>query len=148
MPRGMRPSEDAEHFRKWLDEGVILRDGEGSVEISEDRFSGQDPVWVAIVVDVQGYGPHEGAIYADQNRYHASADTALQEAYEILENYERDHMSKKDREDLEKEWGDRADEIMTETYDAMIWKLDPKEFAKAIKGSKAAKFISVHDSKD
>jgi hypothetical protein len=143
MPRGMKPSEDAEHFREWLDKGVILRDGEGSVNVSDD-----DPVWVAIVVDVQGYGPHEGAIYADQNRYHASADTALQEAYEILETYERDNISKEYRAELEKEWGDRADEIMTETYDAVIWKLDPKEFAKAIKGSKAAKFISVYDSKD
>jgi hypothetical protein len=147
----MKPSEDADHFRKWLDEGVILRDGEGSVEISEDRFSGHDPVWVAIVVNVQGYGPHEGAIYADQNRYHASADTALQEAYEILENYERDNMSKEDWKRLEKDAEENnmdASELMTETYDAVIWKLDPKEFAKALKGSKAAKFISVHDSKD
>ncbi len=143
MPRGMKPSEDAEHFRKWLDEGVILRDGEGSVDVNDE-----DPVWVAIVVDVQGYGPHEGAIYADQNRYHASADTALQEAYEILETYERDNISKEYRAELEKEWGDRADEIMTETYDAVIWKLDSKEFAKAIKGSKAAKFVRVYDSKD
>lgn len=143
MPRRIEISEDANHFRKWLDEGVILRDGEGSVDVNDE-----DPIWVAIVVDVQGYGPHEGAIYADQNRFHANADTALQEAYEILENYERDNMSKKDREELEEEWGDRADEIMTETFDAVIWKLEPKEFAKAIKGSKAAKFVSVYDSND
>lgn len=143
MPRGMEISEDANHFRKWLDEGVILRDGEGSIDVSDD-----DPVWVAIVVNVQGYGPHEGAIYADQNRFHASADTALQEAYEILENYERDHMSKEDWKRLEKEWGDRADEVMTETFDAVIWKLEPKEFAKALKGSKAAKYVNVYDSND
>jgi hypothetical protein len=134
-------SEDANHFRKWLDEGVILRDGEGSVDVSDE-----DPVWIAIVVNVQGYGPHEGAIYADQNRFHANADSALQEAYQILENYERDHMSKEDWKRLEKEWGERADEIMTETFDAVIWKLEPEEFAKAIKGSKAAKYINVYSN--
>jgi len=146
MPRGMKPSEDADHFRKWLDEGAILRDGEGSIDVSDE-----DPVWVAIVVNVQSYGPHEAAIYADQNRFHASADTALQEAYEILETYERDNMSKEDWKRLEKdaeENGMEANELMTETYDAVIWKLDPKEFAKAIKGSKAAKFIHTYDSKD
>ena len=137
----MKPSEDPNHFHKWLNEGVILRDGDGSVDVSDD-----DPVWVAIVVDVQGYGPHEGAIYVDQNRFHASADTALQEAYEIFENYKRDHMTGKEMAKLEKEWGDRAGEIMTETFDAMIWILTPKEFAKAIKGTKATKYVSTYSN--
>lgn len=136
-------SHDPHHFVEWLDKGVILRDGEANVI---DVAKGADAVWVAIVVDVEGYGPHEGAIYVDQNRYHASADTALQEAYELLENYKREHMTKKERKELEKEWGERADEIMTETFSAMIWKLDPVEFGKAIKGTKAAKFIETYDS--
>jgi hypothetical protein len=35
---------------------------------------------------------------------------------------------------------------MTETFDAVIWKLEPEEFAKAIKGSKAAKYINVYSN--
>ena len=51
----------------------------------------QDPVHVAAVFDVSGYGPHTATLYADQNRFHASPDSALQAAYEIHEEWLRDH---------------------------------------------------------
>ena len=132
-------SDDAKHFRKFLDEGVHLVDGEtdGYVDVGKRA----DPVNVAIVVDVTSYGPHQGAIYV-QNGGHI--DGALQEAYDILKTWKMDHY-REYYDELEKEYGDEADEVFTETFDAVIWELDPREFAKALKGSKAEKYIDTED---
>jgi len=127
-------------LREYITEGVILRDGDtdGSIDVDSD-----DPVYVAIVVDVMGYGPHEGAIYAVQNRYHGSEDTALQEAYEILEQWQMDHNPDHYKELID-EYGDNANEILTETFDGVTWKMSPKDFAAAIEGTKAEKYIKTY----
>lgn len=141
MPRGV--SKDIKHFEDVLEKGVILvaGDAEGHIDIGAE----DEPVWVAIVVNVEGYGPHTGAIYAYQNRFHGNADTPLQEAYEILEEWEREHHGDYLKE-LEEEYGDRANEIFTETFDGWSFKLDPREFGEAIRHTKAAKFIDLEDS--
>lgn len=132
-------NRDAKHFRQWLDEGVHLVGGEtdGYVDVGKRA----EPVHVAIVVDVTSYGPHQGAIYA-QNGGHI--DHALQEAYDVLKTWKMEHYPEYYKE-LEKEHGDDADGVFTETFDALIWQLDPREFAKALKGSKAAKYIDTED---
>lgn len=140
MSRLDKVSTDAQHLREWLEKGVILRDGEGWIKLADD-----DPVYVAIVVDVQGYGPHEGAIFVDQNRYHASADSALQGAYEIFEEYELNHADKNYLEELQEEWGEDWFDIMTETYDAVLWELSSADAIAAIRGTDAEKFITIDD---
>jgi len=132
-------SGDAKEFREWLEEGVILIDGEGDPINLDD----ETPVHVAIAVDVLGYGPHTGAIYAMQNPFHGSADAVLQAAVEVLEEWKMQHEQDYLKE-LEEEYGDDAFEVFTETIDAVTWKLTPQEFAAAIKGTDAEKYIEVY----
>ena len=143
MPRGV--SGDAKHFREWLEKGVILVGGEadGSIDVDDDRSD----VYVSIVVNVTGYGPHVGAIYAMQNRFHGNADEPLQEAYQILEDWELDHNPDYFAE-LEKEHGEDASDVFTETFDGQSWHLTAAEFADAIEGTDAEKYIDTHSSEE
>lgn len=80
--------QDIEDIRRALTEGCFpLRgcESEGTIDLNDS-----DPVYIAVAVEVYGYGPHPGVMYVDQNRYHASADSALQGACEILEDHRRD----------------------------------------------------------
>jgi len=142
MPRGV--SKDVAHFREILEKGVILVGGEaeGSIDVDDD-----DPVFVSIVVNVTGYGPNTGAIYAMQNRFHGNADEPLQAAYEILEEWEREH-NPDYYEELEDEYGDEASAVFTETFDGWSWKLPAKDFADAIEGTDATKYIDTHSEED
>jgi hypothetical protein len=162
MPRGV--SRDAKHFRDVLEEGVILVDG-GADGVIDIGAGPDDPVWVGIMVDVMGYGPHTGTIYAYQNRYHGNPDEPLQEAETLLEDWEREHFAEDQKErfeeylkELEEEHPDmdpeeresqawqQADEASRETHDGWSFRLNPREFGDAIRGTKAAKYIDVHDS--
>jgi hypothetical protein len=135
---------DASHFRKWLEKVVMLQDGEGSIDLGDS-----DPVFIGIVVEVQGYGPHLGAIYVDQNRYHASRDTALQGASEIFDEWRlNDQRSQEYLKELEEEWGEEAFDIMRETDDGMTWELSPQEAADAIRGTEAAKYVDIYEAEE
>jgi hypothetical protein len=137
MPRGIH--RDAEHLHDLLDKGVILDKDrvDGSVDLNDPT-----EVYVGIIVDVSGYGPHIGALYVDQNRYHGSPDTALQGADEILTEWMLEHYSDH-LADLEKEWGDEALSILTETFDGWAFELSPHEFVRAIAGTKAEGLVDV-----
>ncbi len=130
MPRGI--NNDAANFREVLEKGVILVGGEivdnNSISLDDD-----DPVSVAIIVDVQGYGPHVGAICATQGGH---IDSALQAADEILEEWTLEH------------YPDSDPEHFTETFDGIMWELTPQEFADAIKGTKAAEFIEIDEPEE
>jgi hypothetical protein len=152
MPRGV--SKDSKHLRSVLDEGVILVDGDsdGTIDVGADK---DEPVWVGIIVDVSGYGPHTGTIWAMQNRYHGNADEPLQEADELLEQWKHEHYEDHYKELVadaikdglsEEDAYQRADEWFRETHDGWSFKLDPREFGEAIKGSKAEKYIKTYDS--
>lgn len=129
-----RSSNDVEDFKRILDEGVILVAGDANQTIEPHA----EQVHVAIVFNVTGYGPHTAAIYVDQNRFHASQDSALQEAHEILEEWEREHypMSEED------------EEHRTETYDARMWTLPASKFCDAIYGTEAERFVEVEGDYD
>lgn len=162
MPRGV--SRDAKHFREVLEGAVILVDGDadGYIDIGAGK---DDPVWVGIIVDVMGYGPHTGTIYAYQNRYHGNPDEPLQAAEELLEEWEREHYAEDEKEryeerlkELEEEKPDMspeeresqawqyAEEARRETYDGWSFRLNPREFGEAIRGTEAEKYIDTHDS--
>lgn len=123
MPRGV--SKDPKHFKKILDEGVILVAGDGDVIELDDP----EPVRVGIIFDVNGFGPHVGAIYAMQRGH---VDEALQAADELLEEWT-----------LEKYPESIDNEHFTETFDGFAWTLSPEDFADAIEGTTATKFIET-----
>jgi hypothetical protein len=132
-------SRNAGEFREALERSAVLIGGDGDVvDVYEDAW----PVHVAIVFDVDSIGPHIAAIYAAQG---GSEDGALQEAYEILEEWKRGHQGKHLRE-LEKEYGDEADGLFMENTNARTWTLKPDEFGKAIKGTDASKYIETYNS--
>jgi len=141
MPR--KNSKNIEEFAEFLDKAVILVAGENDGYIDPHA----EEVHVAIVVNVTGYGPHTGAIYVDQNRFHASSDESLQEAYSLLEEWERDHNPDYFAE-LEKEHGDEASSVFTETFDGRTWTLPAEAFCDAIYGTAAEKFIDVLENED
>jgi hypothetical protein len=132
MPKNT--SKDAKEFREFLEKAVLLVGGESESAIQLD----DDPVFVAIMFDVNGYGPHVGAIYAMQNRFHAHADTVLQAADEILEEWTRDHYPPDEDEE----------DSFTETFDGRTWKMSAEEFAEAIEGTEAAKYIDVEEAEE
>jgi hypothetical protein len=142
MPRGV--SRDAKHFRELLEKAVVLVDGgsDGYLDIGAGE---SDPIWVAIMVDVSGYGPHVGTVYAYQNRFHGNPDEPLQEAEEMLEEWKRENEGDYLRE-LEEEWGERADEVFRETFDGWSFRLNPREFGEAIRGTDAEKYFDLEDS--
>lgn len=118
-------SKDAQEFKEFLDKAVLLVDGDGDVIDLDDP----EPVRVAIIVDVNGYGPHVGAIYAMQRGH---VDEALQSADEILDEWTVDH------------YPDQADnEHRTETFDGRSWTMPVEEFADAVEGTPAEKFIEI-----
>lgn len=99
---------DSSHPFKNAHEGYFIAQADGSVDACDD-----DPVHVAIVMDVQGYGPYHGSLYVDQNRYHGSEQSALEAAYEMHEQWMRDTFPD-ELKDLEKE---RLEEHVTEYLD-------------------------------
>jgi len=122
MPRGV--SKDPKHFKEILDKGVILVAGEGDVIDLDDP----EPVRVAIMFDVNGFGPHVGAIYAMQRGH---VDGALEEADTLLEEWTLDH------------YPDSDPDHFTETFDGFSWTLSPEDFADAIEGTAATKYIET-----
>jgi len=128
MPRGV--SKDPKHFKEILDKGVILVAGDGDVIDLDDP----EPVRVAVMFDVNGFGPHVGAIYAMQRGH---VDEALQAADELLEEWT-----------LEKYPESADNEHFTETFDGFSWTLSPEDFADAIEGTSATKFIETTEEKE
>lgn len=128
---------------------VYVRAGEGSIDLKDTDWKSlsigaTSLVHIAVVFNVQGFSGHTAAIAADQNRYHASPDTALQAAYEELENYEIDSDPDYVAE-LEDEWGDEWTSILTETFDARLWTLSARDAVRALEGTVAADYIDIYD---
>lgn len=144
-----RGTGDAEALADMLKKGVVLVGGEAQSDIDLDDDT---PVFVALVMDVSGYGPHTASIYALQNQYHArTADSALQPAYEIHEEWMREHYedhlkelyedARKDGLSEEDAW-QRADEWFMESVDGSGYKLTPMEAFEVIRHDKrASKYI-------
>lgn len=144
MPRGIHT--DAQHLHDILEKGVLLnkdRVGGDTIDLGDTT-----PVCVGIIVDVNGYGPHVGALYVEQNRFHGHPDSALQAADEILEEWTLENTSKEDIEALEAEYGDEWMSILTETFDGWAFKLSPQEFVEAIKGTDAEKLIDIEEKEE
>lgn len=125
----MPKKQDVGEFKEVLDKGVILVAGDGDVIDLDDP----EPVRVAIMFDVNGFGPHVGAIWAMQRGH---VDEALEAADELLEEWTLDHYPDVDPDNF------------TETFDGRTWTLSVEDFAEAIKGTAVEKFIEVAEDEE
>ena len=120
----LEPIADAKHFREFLINNVIVVEGEADGVDLDD----EDSIFVAIVYNVTGTGRLPAAIYAGGK----NGDHALEEAHQILEEWEEEHYPYEDDED---------EEHRTETFDGRVWELAPEEFEEAIRGTGVEKFF-------
>ena len=118
---------DPTSLKEFLRRSVLLVggdvDGGGGIDMND-----RDPVYVAVVVDVTSYGRHQGAIFAVQNRFRGHLDAALEGGAVILEEWLREH------------YGIETNE----NFEARAWKLSADEFAMAIRGTDATKYIEIY----
>lgn len=125
-------------LRELLKDAFILRDGEGTVDLNDT-----DVVHVGIAFDVHGHGPHDAAIFVDQNRFHASEDSVIQAAHEILTEWMMEHQQDYLKE-LEEEYGDDALDVFIENTNARAWSFKSAEkAAEQLGGTPAEEFISI-----
>jgi hypothetical protein len=149
-------AQSAEDFARDLNKAFIIVQADGSVDECSD-----DSVYVAIVYDESGYGPHTASLYVDQNRYHGSADTSLQAAYEMHEEWMREHYSDHLKE-LEEERlaehvkkylyrnEDASNEAAIEAVQEAAWQEADEWFRETMGGLSyqltASEFVAVLDS--
>jgi hypothetical protein len=116
---------------------VVVIGGEGSIDLNDNKTL----VQIAVVHDGSGYTPG-AAIAVDQNRYHDLENDLLETCFEILkEEAMKDAAYIKE---LQKDYGDRWEEVLTETYDGKVWNLSVSDAVEAIKTNKyASKYIEI-----
>jgi hypothetical protein len=154
--RALWGTERSERLRDLLERGVfpwptrVEEDESGRRTIYEHgeqtiRLDDPDTAYVAVVGDVHSHGPHPGQVAIQQNRYHATRDTVMQEAFEGLENSLRDEPLDQGawNDYLEEAGGDegeaweRYDEALRETTQYFFLDgLAPREAAAAFVGTR------------
>ena len=139
-------SDGKERLEDFFRNFVIVG-GEGTINLEDE-----DPVHIGVIYEVWSNVGGGAAIYVDQNRYHASGDTAVQEAFDIYQNWLLDyHKDDKYLEELQEEWGDEWLDILTETVDGFALEMTPQEFAEVFEANKD-KFdkadIEIYDSEE
>src|SRR5436190_16625652 len=121
---------------------VVLIGGEGYIGTDKEG-----PVYISIVHDGSGFNP-AAAIAVSQNRYHDLSQDTLEEAFEILEDH--DEKNVEHVRELQEEWGDRWEEILTEAYEGKTWVFkDPVLAASAILTVPGMrKYIEIEDARE
>jgi len=130
-----------EDLARYL-QGIVLIGGEGEIDVG-----GRGPVYVSIIHDGSGYTPG-AAIVVDQNQFHDLSNETLEAAFDIMrENVEKDEEYVRE---LQEEWGDRWQEILTESFDGKSWTFkNPKDAAEVISADKkASELIEIVDSSE
>lgn len=133
-----RKYDDPSAVREFIERALIVVDGEGDFSAADET-----PVHVGVAFDVDGYGPHAGVVFVDQNFYHASKDTALQGAVEVLEERMREDYLKELEEEEARGDIDDAWAAFTENIDGRAWVLSPADAVTALRGTDAEKHISI-----
>ena len=129
-------SRDLEQFQRYLG-GVVVLCGDSSLEYNLEN--GRD-VAIAIVHDGSGFTPG-AAIHVSETD---SPHDALEQAHDMLREHTLEHFPEHVKE-LQAEWGDEWESILTGTFDGMVWVLDPYAVATAVK---ADRFAHAHVSLD
>lgn len=135
---GRFDSKSREELERYL-QGVAIIGGEGSL-----RLDSAGPAYVAIIHDGSGFVPG-AAIAVDQNPYHDLSNDVLETAHEIMAED-----AKKDEKyvaELQEEWGDRWEDILTDSFGGKVWTLSPAEAAAAIRTyPRAARYVEIEDA--
>ncbi len=118
---------------EYLKNIIILK---GAVEVGMGVDMSDEPIYVGVVHDGSGFNPG-AAVYVDQNKFHASEDSVLEGAFELLEEVQRDQMSEDDFKRLEEDalgYDMYSEELMTETFDGRAFLVSPEELKSVING--------------
>ena len=121
--------------------GVSLLEGKGEI-----RTKDSGPVYVAIVHDGTGFTPG-ATIAVDQNPFHDLTNEVLEEAFEMMKDYHL--MDESYVKELQKNWGDIWEEMLTELFDGKVWVFkNPVEALAAIYTDKKARGFIGHDDSE
>lgn len=128
-------------LERWL-QGVTIIYGEGEIDLG---FRG--PVYVAIVHEGGSYVP-ASAIVVGQNPYRDLSNALIEKGFEVMED-----RAMKDEayvKELQEEWGDRWNEILTEDFGGRVWTFkDPLEAAAAVNTDKRAmQFVDIREREE
>lgn len=132
-----RRPESVQDLESWL-RGAVVVAGEGQVNLGD-----RGPVYVALVHDGSGFNPR-AVVVVDQNPYHDLSDDVLSTAFEIIED---EAMKNKSHvKEIQEEWGERWEEILTEGFDGKVWTFhNPYHAAAALKTDpRTMKFIEIN----
>ena len=122
-------SRDPEQFARYL-AGVVVLCGDSSMEYNLEN--GHD-VAIAIIHDGSGFTPGAAIHVSETDNPH----DALEQAHDMLREHTLEHFPEHVAE-LQAEWGDEWESILTETFDGMVWVLNPYAAALAVKADRFA----------
>lgn len=95
-----------------------------------------DEACVCVAAEVNSYGPHPAQMAIEQNRYHASRDTVLQEAFDNLENDLLEAMEPEDQQEywqsVDEGWNSISENLQYVFLDCM----PTRELAAALVGTR------------
>jgi len=122
-------STDIEHFQEYI-AGCVVVAGDSTLWLDND----DETVHVAVIHDGSGFTPG-ASIHIVESYSHP--DAALQEAFDALRVHTLetcpDHVK-----ELQAEWGDEWESILTESFDGRVWTLSKFPLAWAICADKYA----------
>ena len=117
-------TRDPEVFQRYLASCVIVC-GEGEIDLTDEDL--EDEVAIAIIREGSGFTPAAALQVSELGSTH----DALEQAFDALREHALKHFPKYVK-DLQEEWGDEWDRILTEPFDGLAFTLSPQEAAKAI----------------
>jgi hypothetical protein len=135
--RKMKPmsrfhSTDIESFKQYI-AGCVVVAGDSTLWLDND----EEFVHVAVIHDGSGFTP-AAAIHIVESYSHP--DSAAEEAFDAMREHTLKHCPEHVKE-LQKEWGDEWEAILTESFDGFTWTLPKFPLAWAIC---ADKYVARH----
>ena len=119
---------DIESFERYL-AGCVIVAGDSTLWLDND----DETIAVAIIHDGSGFTPGAAIHISETGCTH----DALEQAHDMMREHTLetcpDHVK-----ELQEEWGDEWEEIMTESFDGMVWTLPKFPLAWAICADKYA----------
>lgn len=110
-----------EELANWL-KGVTILKIEGNIDLTAPA-----PVYVAVVHDGSSYHPG-GVLAVDQSNYYDLSNAVLETAFDVMKDLVIEHSSEY-VEELKREWGDRWEEILTESFGGATFTINRSEDA-------------------
>ncbi len=122
----------SEELSNWLRGVVLIPDcisdddmssrGNGQIDLRDYRGDSKT-VYVAVVHDGSGFNPGAALSVSQTN-----GDSALEKAFELLEEFERDSLDPETREEYFRTEEEEGFNPLTETFDGAVFTMTPQEF--------------------